>query len=101
MRRFGVLAVAGLVALVSASCGADEGGAGGGSSDAKIAFLMPDIASTRYELFDAPLFTAKMKELCAGCSVLYHLAKAGWNKLRGRSFERPPLLPPREPRRRF
>jgi hypothetical protein len=29
------------------------------------------------------------------------LAKAVWNKVRGRPFERPPLLPPREPRRRF
>jgi hypothetical protein len=29
------------------------------------------------------------------------LAKAVWNKVRGRAFERPPLLPPREPRRRF
>ncbi len=76
MKRYGVLAVAGLVALASASCGADEGGAGGGSSNAKIAFLMPDIASTRYELFDAPLFTAKMKELCAGCTVLYQNAAA-------------------------
>jgi simple sugar transport system substrate-binding protein/D-xylose transport system substrate-binding protein len=76
MKRYGVLAVAGLVALASASCGADEGGSGGGGSDAKIAFLMPDIASTRYELFDAPLFTAKMKELCAGCTVLYQNAAA-------------------------
>ncbi|MEI8406324.1 MULTISPECIES: ABC transporter substrate-binding protein [unclassified Kribbella] len=76
MRRFMVLAVAGLVALASASCGADEGGTAGGGSDAKIAFLMPDIASTRYELFDAPLFTAKMKELCAGCTVLYQNAAA-------------------------
>jgi hypothetical protein len=32
---------------------------------------------------------------------LLDLAKAGWSKLRGRSFERPPLLPPREPCRGF
>jgi Protein of unknown function (DUF1353) len=32
---------------------------------------------------------------------LLDLAKAVWNKVRGRAFERPPLLPPREPRRRF
>jgi simple sugar transport system substrate-binding protein/D-xylose transport system substrate-binding protein len=76
MRRFGIVAVAGLVALAGTSCGADEGTAGGGAADAKIAFLMPDIASTRYELFDAPLFTAKMKELCAGCTVLYQNAAA-------------------------
>ncbi|GAA1601051.1 sugar ABC transporter substrate-binding protein [Kribbella karoonensis] len=76
MKRFGVLMVAGMLALGSAACGADNGAGGGGSADAKIAFLMPDIASTRYELFDAPLFTAKMKELCAGCTVLYQNAAA-------------------------
>ncbi|HEY3510276.1 sugar ABC transporter substrate-binding protein [Kribbella sp. NPDC051137] len=76
MKRFGVLMVAGMLALASAACGADNGAGGGGSADAKIAFLMPDIASTRYELFDAPLFTAKMKELCAGCTVLYQNAAA-------------------------
>lgn len=32
---------------------------------------------------------------------LLDYAKAAWNKIRGRPFERPPLLPPREPRRRF
>jgi hypothetical protein len=32
---------------------------------------------------------------------LLDFAKAVWNKVRGRPFERPPLLPPREPRRRF
>ena len=75
MKGFAVVSVA-AVALVGASCGADEGGSSGGGSDAKIAFLMPDIASTRYELFDAPLFTAKMKGLCGGCTVLYQNAAA-------------------------
>jgi hypothetical protein len=32
---------------------------------------------------------------------LLDFAKAVWNQVRGRPFERPPLLPPREPRRRF
>jgi len=32
---------------------------------------------------------------------LLDTAKAAWNKLRGRTFELPPLLPPREPRKRF
>jgi hypothetical protein len=32
---------------------------------------------------------------------LLDFAKAMWNKVRGRAFERPSLLPPREPRRRF
>lgn len=47
-----------------------------GTAAGKVAFLMPDIASTRYELFDAPLFTAKMKELCAKCEVIYLNANA-------------------------
>ncbi|TDD66167.1 sugar ABC transporter substrate-binding protein [Actinomadura darangshiensis] len=41
---------------------------------------MPDIASTRYELYDAPLFKAKMKQLCSGCSVLYQNAGADASK---------------------
>ncbi len=52
-------------------------GGGSGASDpgsAKVAFLMPDLASTRYELYDAPLFTAKMGELCPGCEVIYQNA---------------------------
>jgi D-xylose transport system substrate-binding protein len=64
-----------VVAIAAGACGA-ENDAGGSTKDAKIAFLMPDIASTRYELFDAPLFKAKMKELCAGCEVLYQNAAA-------------------------
>ena len=58
MRRFGVLAVAGLMALAPAACGSGAG-ADGGSSDAKVAFLMPDQASTRYEQHDPPLFDAR------------------------------------------
>ncbi len=52
-------------------------GGGSGASDpgsAKVAFLMPDLASTRYELYDAPLFNAKMGELCPGCEVIYQNA---------------------------
>jgi D-xylose transport system substrate-binding protein len=52
---------------------ADSTDAGGAT---KIAFLMPDVASTRYELFDAPLFKAKMAELCPKCEVLYQNANA-------------------------
>jgi uncharacterized protein DUF1353 len=33
--------------------------------------------------------------------ALLDLAKAAWNKVRGRPFVRPPLLPPREPDKRF
>ncbi|MFF0446766.1 substrate-binding domain-containing protein [Streptomyces sp. NPDC004609] len=77
-RRTLAVAASATAVLVSATaCSTNEpsSGSGGGSAkNAKIAFLMPDLASTRYELYDAPLFKAKMKELCDGCSVLYQNA---------------------------
>ncbi len=49
--------------------------AGGGSLDgAKVAFLMPDQASTRYEEHDRPGYESKIKELCTSCEVLYNNA---------------------------
>jgi D-xylose transport system substrate-binding protein len=76
--RHRVAAAAAVVVLAATTvaCGQEDTPAGGGGGDAKIAFLMPDIASTRYELFDAPLFKAKIKELCGGCEVLYQNANA-------------------------
>lgn len=73
MRRLAIL-VASLAMIVSA-CSSETGG-GGDAAGAKIAFLMPDIASTRYELYDSPLFKAKMKDLCADCEVIYNNANA-------------------------
>lgn len=45
-------------------------------SNATVAFLMPDQASTRYEEHDYPGFAAEMKKLCATCTVLYQNADA-------------------------
>lgn len=80
-RAFGTLAAALLAAASLAACGSSDTAGSGSSSggdlkNAKIAFLMPDIASTRYEQFDAPLFKAKVKELCPNCEVLYQNANA-------------------------
>jgi len=68
-----------VVAMVGLSACAPAGGSGGGEGEAdsqagKIAFLMPDLASTRYEQQDSPLFTAKMNELCPDCEVIYQNA---------------------------
>lgn len=73
-----LVATAAVAALAGCSTpqGTGGAGAGGDASKAKIAFLMPDIASTRYELFDKPLFEAKIKSLCSGCSVIYSNANA-------------------------
>jgi D-xylose transport system substrate-binding protein len=60
--------------------GGTEGGGGGGEASGKIAFLMPDRASTRYEQQDSPLFKAKVEELCSDCEVLYQNADGDANK---------------------
>jgi D-xylose transport system substrate-binding protein len=44
--------------------------------NAVVAFLMPDLASTRYEEHDYPGFAAEMEKLCPTCKVLYHNADA-------------------------
>ncbi|MFE0426305.1 substrate-binding domain-containing protein, partial [Streptomyces sp. NPDC058953] len=68
--------VAALIVSAAACTTETSGGTGVGGSpkNAKIAFLMPDLASTRYEAYDAPLFKAEMKRLCGGCRVLYQNA---------------------------
>lgn len=45
-------------------------------SEGQVGFLMPDLASTRYEEQDAPLFTQRMAELAPGIEVLYQNADA-------------------------
>lgn len=68
-----------LGALAGCSNGAENSGSnggGGGSSgaadnNAQIGLLLPDSVTARYESADKPYFEAKVKELCAGCKVLY------------------------------
>ena len=76
MRRLATGAVTGIVALGALTACAEEPGDAGaeGSDSGTVAFLMPDLASTRYEQYDAPLFTARMGELCADCKVIYQNA---------------------------
>lgn len=78
------LGAASLALLVTttacASGGAGDAGGGGDAENAKVAFLMPDLASTRYERYDAPLFKAEMKRLCSGCKVLYQNADGDASK---------------------
>lgn len=57
-----------------------KSGAVAGASNAKVAFLMPDEASTRYEQHDAPGFKSAMSQLCSGCQVLYNNADADATK---------------------
>jgi D-xylose transport system substrate-binding protein len=78
LRRAVVAAAAvALVAGATAACTQkSQAGAstGGDTANAKIAFLMPDEASTRYEQHDRPGFVARMHTACPGCTVLYNNA---------------------------
>jgi D-xylose transport system substrate-binding protein len=80
------LAIAVLVAIGLAACGGDDddgngdkasNGGGGGKT---IALLLPETKTTRYEEKDRPLFTAKLKELCPDCELLYSNASQDPNK---------------------
>jgi D-xylose transport system substrate-binding protein len=70
--------VACLLAVGAAACGgsSDSGGSGtsssgGGGGGAKIALLLPETKTTRYEQQDKPNFIKRVKELCPDCEVLY------------------------------
>jgi D-xylose transport system substrate-binding protein len=62
-----------LAAIGVAACGDDDDGAGGGGGEngGKIALLLPETKTTRYERQDRPNFERRVKELCPGCEVLY------------------------------
>ena len=65
--RGAVLSVAALViGLGLAACG---GGGGGGGP--KIALLLPESKTTRYETQDQPLFEAAVKAACPDCELIY------------------------------
>ncbi|MFJ8942206.1 sugar ABC transporter substrate-binding protein [Streptomyces sp. NPDC102395] len=79
MRRVAIGATAVSMALSIAACGkaGDDKDSGSSNSDSKsIGLLLPDSVTARYEKFDKPLFTAKVKELCSDCDVEYANAAA-------------------------
>jgi D-xylose transport system substrate-binding protein len=85
---FAAVSVAMLLAIGLAACGDDDdngnggggGGGDGGGGGETIALLLPETKTTRYEEKDRPLFTDKVKELCADCKVLYSNASQDANK---------------------
>jgi D-xylose transport system substrate-binding protein len=68
--RFGRISVAAVflivIGIVAAGCG---GGGGGGGT--KIALLLPENETPRYETNDRPDFEKAVEEICAECEVLY------------------------------
>jgi len=59
-----------------AACGDDDDDTGGGGDkkSGKIALLLPETKTARYEAHDRPEFVAAFKELCADCEILYYNA---------------------------
>ena len=54
------------IVLVAAGCGGSSGGGG-----AKIALLLPENETPRYEAHDRPEFEKTVEEQCEDCEVLY------------------------------
>src|SRR5918996_5431481 len=69
--RLLVPAVVLVVALGIAACGDDDDDGGGGDGGGKIAFLLPESQTTRYESDDRPNFEAAVSDQCPDCEVLY------------------------------
>jgi D-xylose transport system substrate-binding protein len=69
--RRAALSAAALTVLAGglAACGANDAADSG--EGGKIALLLPESKTTRYEAFDRPLFEAKVAELCEDCEVSY------------------------------
>jgi len=69
-RIVAVLAVALLTVPVAGCTGSGGDGGGGGGSEGRIALLLPDAKTARYETFDRPMFENRIAELGA-YEVLY------------------------------
>ena len=82
--RAAVAALVGVV-LVATGCGSKSSSTTGASGTAggpsgKVALLLPENKTARYESQDRPLFTARLKSLCPGCDLLYSNADQDANK---------------------
>jgi len=71
MKVTGMLSAMAVLALAVTACGTSSGGGGGGTSAKKIALLLPETKTARYESKDRPLFEAKVKALCSDCQIIY------------------------------
>lgn len=76
LKRFSVAAGA-LIAIVVFAVGC---GGSSGSGGPKIAFLLPENETPRYEAHDRPEFEQSVQELCEDCEVLYSNASEDASK---------------------
>ena len=76
---YAVLPVASVLALAACNSSTNNSGSGnGGNAPAtiKVALLLPEAQTSRYESFDRPLFEARLKAICAECQVDYKNANS-------------------------
>jgi D-xylose transport system substrate-binding protein len=71
LRRSVAAAAAVALALGAAACESTSSSEGDGGGGKKIALLLPESQTTRYEAFDRPLFEKKVKDLCSDCEIIY------------------------------
>jgi D-xylose transport system substrate-binding protein len=62
---------ASILAFTLAACSSDKPSSGNNAEAKKIALLLPESKTARYEALDRPLFEAALKAACANCEVLY------------------------------
>lgn len=74
-RGLALAAMLGAVVVLVAACGGGGGGGdqggGGGGGGGKIALLLPESKTTRYERHDRPIFESSVKDRCSDCQILY------------------------------
>jgi D-xylose transport system substrate-binding protein len=61
-----------ILGLALMACG---GSSGGGTAGKKIALLLPEAQTARYDTKDMPYFKAKLLSLCSNCELIYSNAK--------------------------
>lgn len=78
VRRGAALVLAAAAAFGVAACGSSDNSSGG--SGPKIALLLPENKTARYEQQDKPNFERRVKALCPDCSVIYSNAEQDPNR---------------------
>ena len=69
--RIVTVVVVGLIATLACGGNATNTNTSCGTQAKKIALLLPESKTARYESKDRPLFTAKLMALCPNCTILY------------------------------
>jgi D-xylose transport system substrate-binding protein len=69
MKLFKLVPAFVLVGMVLMACGGSS--SNGATAGKKIALLLPESKTARYESKDRPLFAAKLASLCSNCTLIY------------------------------